>query len=1127
MTSPRFLPLFMTQFLGAMNDNLFKNALVILVTYQLAAQNPAQAAIMVNVAFGLFVLPTILFSAIAGQIADKYDRAAIARWVKMVEIGLAMIGGVGFVSGNVPLLMATLFGFGAHSAFFGPVKYAILPQHLAEDELITGNGFVEAGTFLAILGGTILGGVLILAPAGQVAVPLLLVVVAVVGWYASRKIPASPAPMPDLHIDWNPVRGTCAMLGHSRHRPDEFRCVLGISWFWFFGASFLAQFSPFAHDVLRANEHVVTLFLVLFSVGIALGSMGCARLIHGRVRATPVPVAALLMSVFAIDLAHTTEIARQIAAPEGTMLGVIEFLSHAAGWRMVIDLLGLAVCGGFYIVPLYALLQIRADKAHGARAIASNNLMNALFMVMAALVAVLLLKLGVGIPGLFLLVGIANIGVALYISRLLPFSLLGAVLKIIYRVEVRGLENWDKAGDRVLVVANHTAFLDAPVFAAFLPGRVGFAVNSFIARRWWLKPFLRLVDAFPIDPSNPMAAKTLIDRLKQNQKIMIFPEGRLTQTGSLMKIYEGPGMIADKSGAMILPVRIDGAQYSPQSRLKGKVRIRLFPKITVTILPPRQFLVPEEVKGRQRRQMAGAQLYDLMAGMIFDSSPKDRTLFDSLLVAKQIHGGRHIVVEDQNRQPLHYRGFLTRIAVLQRVLGRMMPASERHIGLLMPNMTAHAVAFFAVQAMGRVAAMLNFTASPEQIAVACSTAQLRYVITARKFVSLARLEPVIARLEADGIRVIYLEDIAPLVTIMDRIVGLGRGVWSLPTGGNPQDPAVILFTSGSEGVPKGVVLSHQNILANRFQLASRIDFGPQDIVFNCLPMFHAFGLTGGTLLPLLSGIKVFFYPSPLHYRIVPELVYDSNATILFGTDTFLSGYARFANPYDFYAVRYVFAGAEKLKDETRHIWSEKFGIRIFEGYGATETAPVIAVNTAMHYRAGTVGRVMPGIETRLDPVPGITEGAQLSVRGPNVMLGYLKNDALGVLCPPPDGWYDTGDIVAIDANGFVTIKGRTKRFAKIAGEMVSLTAVETWINAAFPADIHAVVAVPDDKKGEQLVLVTTRVGLNRDDLLTAARGAGASELMIPRQIKITEAMPMLGTGKVDYVGVRAMVTLDT
>jgi acyl-[acyl-carrier-protein]-phospholipid O-acyltransferase/long-chain-fatty-acid--[acyl-carrier-protein] ligase len=338
---------------------------------------------------------------------------------------------------------------------------------------------------------------------------------------------------------------------------------------------------------------------------------------------------------------------------------------------------------------------------------------------------------------------------------------------------------------------------------------------------------------------------------------------------------------------------------------------------------------------------------------------------------------------------------------------------------------------------------------------------------------------------------------------------------------------VVLFTSGSEGTPKGVVLSHANLLANREQLAAKFDFSAQDVILNALPLFHSFGLTSATLLPLLSGMKVFFYPSPLHYRIVPEVAYDVNATVLFGTNTFLAGYGRHAHPYDFYSVRYVFAGAERLQEETRRLWARKFGLRILEGYGATETSPVIAGNSPMENREGTVGRILPGIAYRLEPVPGLEAGGRLVVRGPNVMLGYLLADRPGELVPPPDGWYDTGDIVTLDADGYVTIRGRAKRFAKVGGEMVSLGAVEELAGRVWPGAQHAVVTRPDERKGEQLVLVTTAADADRAALAARARADGLSELHVPRAVVRAQTIPLLGTGKVDYRAVAALAETAT
>ncbi|MEE8272253.1 MAG: AMP-binding protein, partial [Alphaproteobacteria bacterium] len=333
-----------------------------------------------------------------------------------------------------------------------------------------------------------------------------------------------------------------------------------------------------------------------------------------------------------------------------------------------------------------------------------------------------------------------------------------------------------------------------------------------------------------------------------------------------------------------------------------------------------------------------------------------------------------------------------------------------------------------------------------------------------------------------------------------------------------EDEAVVLFTSGSEGTPKGVSLSHRNIQANRFQVSALVDFNGEDVVLNALPLFHSFGLTAGLLLPMLAGVRVFLYPSPLHYRIVPEIAYDTNATILFGTDTFLSGYARMAHAYDFYSVRYAFAGAERLRPETRRAWSEKFGVRILEGYGTTETAPVLAINSPIRNRPGTVGLLLPGIEARLEPVEGIDEGGRLYVRGPNVMRGYLRAEAPGVLEPPAGGWHDTGDVVTIDAEGFVTITGRAKRFAKVAGEMVSLSAVEAMASELWPQALHSAVALPHDRKGEQVVLVTDHGAAEATELSRFAKARGAAEIMVPRTLVPVDKMPLLGTGKIDHTG---------
>ena len=1097
-----------------------------MILYRLAGAAGLDGQVLVTIAAGTFILPFFLFSATAGQLADKFEKSRLIRLVKLAEIAIMALAVAGFLWGGPYLMLAVLFLMGTQSAFFGPLKYSILPDHLAEDELIGGNAFIEAGTFLAILIGTILGGVIVLTEYGIWAVSASILVLAACGWLSSLFIPRAEPPAPDLRINPNLVAETWNIVRAATARREMRLTILGISWFWLLGATFLAQFPGLAKNVIGANEHVVTLFLATFSMGIGVGSLLCNKLLNGEITAKFVPFGALGMTLFTLDLYFAT--AGLTPAP-GALQGAAGFLSGLTGWRVLADLTAISVCGGLFIVPLYAILQARSEPAERSRTVAANNIVNALFMVAGAAGAALMLLAGASVPGVFLIVAVVNGVVAVYICGLLPDAVvkaaLVAVLRLLYRVEVRGRENFKKAGKRAVIVANHVSFLDGVLLGTFLPTKPIFAVYTLIARQWWLKPFFAVVDVFPMDPTNPMAIKSLIKAVREGRHCVIFPEGRLTVTGALMKVYEGPGMIADKAEAMLVPVRIDGAQYTPFSRLKGKIRLRWFPKITITILEPRRFEIPEGVVGRARRQLAGAKLHGVMSQMIFETCDYRRTLFDAVLDARAIHGGNHPVLEDVERKPMTYDGLVLGSFVLGRKIARLTSAKE-YVGLMLPNSVGAAVAFFGLQAFGRVPALLNYSTGTKNMVSALAAAEIKTILTSRRFVEMAKFDDVIETLAVHA-RIIYLEDLREEVSIVDKVVSLfarlAPRLVHRRANARWDDPAVVLFTSGSEGTPKGVVLSHGNLLANRHQLAAVIDFNPTDIVFNALPIFHSFGLTGGMLLPMLSGVKTFLYPSPLHYRIVPALVYDSNATVLFGTDTFLAGYARAAHAYDFYSVRYVFAGAEKVRDETRRLWSDKFGLRILEGYGTTETSPVISTNTPMHFEAGTVGRLVPGIAHELEPVPGIEAGGRLIVSGPNVMLGYLRAENPGVLEPPEEGRYDTGDIVSIDDHGFVTIQGRAKRFAKIAGEMVSLSAVEGYASAVWPGCMHAVVSIPDARKGEQLVLVTENADARREPLLAFAKAQGIAELMVPRTIRIVEAIPVLGTGKVDYVGVKNLV----
>ena len=1138
LKTPRFLPLFVTQFLGAFNDNVFKNAFIILITYRLADKLAMNVQILVTLIGALFILPFFLFSAFAGKLADKFEKSRLISTVKVFEVVIMVVATLGFYQQSVGLLLASLFLLGVQATFFGPLKYAILPCHLQTNELIAGNGLIEAGTFLAILLGTLLGGVLILLPYGELITSFILLTVAVGGWVSSWSIPKTIVTESEsaIRLSFNFIKETFDLIRYSRSQRDIYYAIMGISWFWLVGATFLTEFAVFAKESLHANEHIVTLFLMVFSIGLGVGSLLCNRLLRGKVHAAYVPVAALALTLFTFDLCYAA--GHITALANGDYMGLAAFFSHFSGWRIVFDLTAIAICGGLYTVPLYALLQQRSAPEHRARVIASNNVMNALFMVAAAIVTMFLLKIGFSVNQIFFLIAILNACVAFYICKLVPDALIKAgfswILTTLYRVKVKGLENYDAAGSRVVIVANHTSFIDAILLATFLPDKLTFAVNTITARKWWIRLFLRLVDAYPIEPANPMALKSLIEFVQRDIRCVIFPEGRLTVTGGLMKIYEGPGLVADKSGAKLLPIRIQGAQLTPFSRLRGKAPIRLMPKVTITIFPSKALEIAPEIKGRKRRQQISYKLYDIMTEMMFESSDYHKTLFRALTDAAAIHGNKAEIIEDIQRDPITYRQFFTRSFIIGDIIAKQTTRGE-YVGLLMPTMASTVICFFGLHAYSRVPAMLNFTAGIRSVVTACHTAQIKRVFTSSQFVEFAKLENMVKELEANGVTVVFLEDMRNRVTFLHKLKGRIMAQWPSLSYKlihyraqaqpflNPQNPAVILFTSGSEGTPKGVVLSHENIAANCSQVTACVDFSSNDKIFNALPLFHSFGLTGGVMLPLLSGVKTFLYPSPLHYRIVPELSYDTNATILFGTDTFLAGYAKYAHQYDFYSVRYVFAGAEKLREETRSIWGNKFGVRVFEGYGTTETAPILAINTPMQSRLGTVGRLLPGIKFRLNPVPGINHGGTLVVSGPNIMKGYLLSTNPGIIVPPIDGWYDTGDVVDVDEVGYVTIKGRVKRFAKVAGEMVSLAMVENQVALLWPEFQHAVVNIPDPKKGEQIVLITTKIDATREAVIAHAKVAQMAEIAIPRKILTVKEMFLLGSGKIDYSRVKDYV----
>lgn len=704
------------------------------------------------------------------------------------------------------------------------------------------------------------------------------------------------------------------------------------------------------------------------------------------------------------------------------------------------------------------------------------------------------------------------------------------LLKILFRYEAFGAEELKTPGP-VLLLPNHVSWFDWLFLVVLLDRDWKFVTSSVTAQTSPLHRFLMINDqTFPIDPSSPYAAKRMAEFLNAGGRLVLFPEGQLSKTGTLMKIFDGTGFLLQKTKAKVIPCYLRGAKrilFSPNKEKK-----LFFPKVTahfgLAVTPPHIERASAAVARAALTSWLRDQLINLQFQIEMQFGPKH--LLDAIQEAARVQPFKK-VIDDVSFKSLTYLQLIVGTDVFSQHLRKLVKARSRRVGVLLPNVKATPLVLMTLWNLGKTPAILNFSTGMATMLACVELAKIDQIITSRTFLERAKI-PVQPFLSA-GIEMIFLEDIQKKVDPVQKLTTLARHLvwlrlWRVHD--SEEQTAVILFTSGSEGVPKGVELSHKNILANIRQMLAVTDLQDTDRLFTCLPMFHSFGLTVGTLLPLVRGMSLFVYPSPLHYRVIPAAFYSQNCTVFLSTNTFLNGYARKAQPYDFRSMRYLFAAAEKLQEATAKTWAQRFGVRILEGYGATECAPCVAVNTPLQPKYGSVGRLMPGMEARLEPVEGVDGAGRLFVRGPNVMRGYLNSDA-NVKFQAMQGWYDTGDIVSIDEDGFFQIQGRLKRFAKVSGEMVSLTAVEEALAGVFPqfglrCQI-AIVTRPDEDKGEALIAVTNEPKLQLDDLRAALRAKSMTNLCVPREIRYLREIPKLGTGKTNHRELQRIIESDS
>ena len=704
---------------------------------------------------------------------------------------------------------------------------------------------------------------------------------------------------------------------------------------------------------------------------------------------------------------------------------------------------------------------------------------------------------------------------------LMPFlRIISRILaRFLFRLRIHDDKVLDTPGP-VLLIPNHVSWFDWWLVGLCVGEDWRFVTSSARAESHWLFRFVMVNRyTFPVDHASPFAIKEMANFLQGGGRLILFAEGRISETGCLMKLFEGTGFLLHKTDARLILCHLRNAHRLPWSRQPGWKQ--LFPRMSIHFsdllkTPIEQFRDSSDIREAMTRW-----LRERMIEHQFDVEMKHGH-GDVLteIASKARERPSTVVLEDVTGQRLKHRMVMVGAEVLGGQFRRLLDPTLDRVGVLLPNVNGTPITLLALWRIGQIPAVLNYSSGVLLMLTCAELAGLRQIITSRLFLAKAKLD--VSPMEAAGIEFIYLEDIRKNISGLSKLsvllrhrLALGQSQFNIPR----DRTAVILFTSGSEGVPKGVELTHRNILANLRQLFAAVDVMDTDSVFNCLPMFHSFGLVVGTLMPLCRGICTTVFPSPLLYRQVPTAVYNSNATLFLSTNTFLNGYARKAHAYDFCNVRYLLAGAEKVQQSTADIWARRFGVRITEAYGVTECAPAISVNTKADNRFGSVGRLLPGLEYRLEPVDGVADAGRLFVRGPNVMKGYLNPDANAAF-QELNGWYDTGDIIHVDADGYFWVRGRAKRFAKVSGEMVSLTAVEDALAGAFPqhgeACEVAVVAMPDAEKGEKLVAVTNQPDLLLTEVRDAITAVGMTNLCAPRDLMVVDELPKLGTGKLNH-----------
>ncbi len=1093
-----------TQFLGAFNDNVYK-MMVSMLAVDIAA-NQQLGARYLSISLAVFVLPYLLFAGWAGQLADRYSKTRVLQVTKALEIFTMVLGLAALLLNRVELLLGVLFLLATQANFFSPAKYGILPEITTEAEITSANGLVEFTTLAAIVLGTGFGGFLIhLWKHNAWNLGGTLLAIAVAGTVCSLKIPRVPASGAREAFRWNPFHEVWLGFGRLRQSRALALAITGLSYFWFIGALFQAVILLIGKETLHASDLQLDGLVSFLALGIGVGSIAAGWLSRTHIELGLVPIGSLLLGAFSL------------------LLG----FARSFDWTLV-WLVAAGFAGGLFFVPLNAFLQERSGEQEKGRMLAVNNFVNTIGMLLAAgLLSLLHDVLHWSASTILSALGILTLAATVYVVAVLPANLLRLMLfgasRLLFRIRVAGAENIPAAGPAI-IISNHVSYVDAVLIGGCTHRFIRFLMWKPIFELRFGRPFFCLLEAIPIDTASPKeslrALRRAADELKAGELVCIFPEGGLTRTGHVQAFQRGIERLANYApGTPIVPVYLDGLWRHPLSAV-GSRRLRDWLRAwrnEVTILIGSPITTPQSAFELRNR------ILELGADAAEYRKKPDATLPHALIRSARRKWSQPAIADSTKKQ-LNYGETLTAALLIRDWLNRNHP-NERHIGLLLPSSVGGALANMGVTLAGRAAVNFNFTAGEANCRSALEQCGIRTVLTSRAFLQKAGL--------FTWPEMVYLEDLLPRFSKTQKLRALFTARFA-PTSKlaghiRPDDAATVLFSSGSTGVPKGIELTHWNILTNIEMAGSVFPRQGDHCMLGVLPFFHSFGYTFALWFPIVQAFRAAFHPNPTEAKAVGDLAQQQRATYFLSTPTFCTQYIRKCTPEQFATLRYILVGAEKLRESTAKDFKEKFGVDLLAGYGATELGPCVSVNTPElrgnggqpGIRAGSTGRPLPNIALRIvhpetfEPLPGGEQG-MLLVKSPSRMRGYYGSPqkTADVL---HDGFYITGDLASMDEDGFLFIKDRLARFSKIGGEMVPHLRIEEAACAALKDGACFVTGIADERRGERLVMLYTSENISPAEIIQQLNEAGLPQLWIPKRDNIhrIEAIPMLGTGKVD------------